>query len=78
MKSIVIEKPGGYRRLKIKESAEPTPEKNEVLVEVSAAGINFADIFIRLGLYKSAKEFVGWPVTPSARTSAICAAFGTP
>ncbi len=35
-----------------------------MLVEVSAAGINFADIFIRLGLYKSAKEFVGWPITP--------------
>jgi len=35
-----------------------------VLVAISAAGVNFADIFIRLGLYKSAKEFVGWPITP--------------
>ena len=64
MKRIVIERPGGYRQLKIKEFAKPAPEKNEVLVEVSAAGINFADIFIRLGLYKSAKDFVGWPITP--------------
>jgi len=64
MKKIVIERPGGHRQLKIKEYPTPTPQKNEVLVEVSAAGVNFADVFIRLGLYKSAKEFVGWPITP--------------
>jgi NADPH:quinone reductase-like Zn-dependent oxidoreductase len=64
MKKIVIERPGGYRQLKIKEFPTPTPQNNEVLIQVSAAGINFADIFIRIGLYKSAKEFVGWPVTP--------------
>jgi NADPH:quinone reductase-like Zn-dependent oxidoreductase len=64
MKRIVIERPGGHRQLKIKELPEPTPQNDEVLIAVSAAGINFADVFIRLGLYKSAKEFVGWPVTP--------------
>jgi NADPH:quinone reductase-like Zn-dependent oxidoreductase len=64
MKKIVIERPGGYRRLQIKEFENPIPENNEVLVEVTAAGVNFADIFIRLGLYKSAREFVGWPITP--------------
>ena len=64
MKRIVIERPGGYRRLEIKKFSKPMPRSDEVLVEVSAAGINFADIFIRLGLYKSAKEFVGWPITP--------------
>ena len=64
MKKIVIERPGGYHRLKITEFVPPGPRDNEVLVEVFAAGVNFADIFIRLGLYKSAKEFVGWPITP--------------
>ncbi|MBW2429237.1 MAG: zinc-binding dehydrogenase [Deltaproteobacteria bacterium] len=64
MKKIVIERPGGYHRLKIKEFAAPNPQDNEVLVEVSAAGVNFADVFVRLGLYKSGKEFVGWPITP--------------
>ena len=64
MKSIVIERPGGYGQLKIKEFPVPTPHNGEVLIAISAAGINFADVFIRLGLYKSAKEFVGWPVTP--------------
>ena len=64
MKKIVIERPGGYGQLKIKDFADPLPEKDEVLIEVSAAGINFADVFVRLGLYKSGKEFVGWPITP--------------
>ncbi|CAB1080139.1 zinc-binding dehydrogenase [Alkalispirochaeta odontotermitis] len=64
MKKIIIERPGGYHRLKIIECSAPVPKDNEVLVEVCAAGVNFADIFIRLGLYKSAKEFVGWPITP--------------
>jgi NADPH:quinone reductase-like Zn-dependent oxidoreductase len=64
MKKIVIERPGGYHRLKVKAFPTPTPQKNEVLIEVSAAGVNFADVFVRLGLYKSGKEFVGWPITP--------------
>jgi NADPH:quinone reductase-like Zn-dependent oxidoreductase len=64
MKKIVIARPGGYRRLRVQEFENPTPVNNEVLVEVTAAGVNFADIFIRLGLYKSAREFVGWPITP--------------
>ena len=64
MKKIVIERPGGYRQLKIKEFPNPSPEKDEVLIEVSAAGVNFADVFVRLGLYKSGKELVGWPITP--------------
>ncbi len=64
MKKIIIERPGGYHRLKLKEFSTPNPQDNEVLVEVSAAGVNFADVFVRLGLYKSGKESVGWPITP--------------
>jgi NADPH:quinone reductase-like Zn-dependent oxidoreductase len=64
MRKIVIDRPGGFRQLKIKEFPTPIPEENEVLVHVAAAGVNFADVIIRMGLYKSAKEFVGWPITP--------------
>ena len=63
-KKVVIDRPGGYRRLQIKKFPSPIPQNHEVLIEVTAAGLNFADVFIRLGLYKSAKEFVGWPITP--------------
>jgi NADPH:quinone reductase-like Zn-dependent oxidoreductase len=64
MKKIVIEHPGGYQRLKLIECGRPAPKDDEVLVEVNAAGVNFADIAVRLGLYKSGKKFVGWPITP--------------
>ena len=33
-------------------------------VAVRAAGVNYADCVVRMGLYKSAREFVGWPITP--------------
>lgn len=64
MKKVVIERPGGYGQLRFKEFPTPTPGEGEVLVEVSAASINFADVVVRQGLYKSAKEYVGWPITP--------------
>ena len=76
MKKIIIERPGGYRRLHIKEFPTPIPQDNEVLIEVSAAGVNFADVFIRMGLYKSAKEYVGWPITPGFEFSGRVLACG--
>ncbi len=76
MKKIIIRCPGGYRRLEVKEFATPVPRDNEVLVEVSAAGVNFADVFVRLGLYKSGKEFVGWPITPGFEFSGNIARCG--
>jgi NADPH:quinone reductase-like Zn-dependent oxidoreductase len=76
MKKISIEKPGGYHRLKFKKCAMPEPGENEVLVATSAAGVNFADVFVRLGLYKSGKEFVGWPITPGFEFSGKIAKCG--
>jgi len=76
MKKIVIERPGGYRQLTLRELPVPTPGEDEVLVEVSAAGVNFADVVIRLGLYRSAKEFVGWPITPGFEFSGKVSAGG--
>ena len=35
-----------------------------ILVEVHCIGINYADCCIRWGLYESAKEYVGYPITP--------------
>ena len=40
------------------------PAEQHVTVAVSAAGVNYADIVIRFGMYSSAKEYVGWPITP--------------
>lgn len=71
MKKIVIDKAGGYDRLKCKEFPTPKPGKGEVLIEVRASGVNFADCVVRMGLYSSAKEFVGWPITPGFEVSGV-------
>ncbi|MFL5785533.1 MAG: medium chain dehydrogenase/reductase family protein [Bacteriovoracaceae bacterium] len=64
MKKIVIHSPGDYRVLKLEDHPDLIPVGDEVLVDVKAAGVNYADIIIRWGLYESAKRFVGWPITP--------------
>lgn len=71
MKKIVIHKPGSYQRLQIEEFPDPIPGEHEVLIKVHAIGINYADIVIRWGLYASAKEFVGWPITPGFEVSGV-------
>ena len=43
MKKVVIHRPGGYRRLVIEEHPDPRPGSGEVLIDVQAAGVNFAD-----------------------------------
>jgi NADPH:quinone reductase-like Zn-dependent oxidoreductase len=64
MKRVTIRKAGGYSRLEIETAADPTPAKGEVRIAVEAIGVNFADCIVRMGLYASAKEYVGWPITP--------------
>ena len=39
-------------------------ESNCCVVTTHASGVNYADVIIRWGLYKSAKETIGWPITP--------------
>lgn len=64
MRKIVIHRPGSFDQLKVEEHPDLVPSTGEVKVKVHAIGINYADVVIRWGLYKSAKEFVGWPITP--------------
>jgi NADPH:quinone reductase-like Zn-dependent oxidoreductase len=64
VKKIVIHKPGGYDRLVIEEHPDPVPGPDEVLIEVAAIGVNYADCVTRMGLYTSARHYVGYPITP--------------
>jgi NADPH:quinone reductase-like Zn-dependent oxidoreductase len=56
MKAIVIEKHGPPEVLKLTEVSDPEPQAGEVRVLIKAAGINFADLFARLGLYPDAPK----------------------
>jgi NADPH:quinone reductase-like Zn-dependent oxidoreductase len=76
MKKVVIHKPGGYEQLKIEEHADLNPGPDEVLIDVSAIGVNFADCITRMGLYASAKEYVGYPITPGFEVSGTIRSVG--
>jgi len=64
MQHIVIDRPGGYDALQLRECPIPEPGPGEVLIEVEACGVNYADGIIRMGLYASAKKLHGYPITP--------------
>jgi synaptic vesicle membrane protein VAT-1 len=76
MKAISIAKPGGFDRLRLIDAPDLRPAPGEVLVSTRAVGVNFADVVVRLGLYESAKKYVGWPITPGFEFSGEVAALG--
>jgi NADPH:quinone reductase-like Zn-dependent oxidoreductase len=45
-------------------ATEPHPGPEEVVIDVHAAGVNFADCVTRMGLYQAAKHYATWPITP--------------
>lgn len=64
MRKIVIHSPGGFDRLSIETTKDLDPGEGQVVVNTEAIGVNYADCIVRMGLYQSAKDFVGWPITP--------------
>lgn len=76
MRKIVIHRPGGYDRLVVEQHPDLVPADDEVLIEVHAAGINYADCVTRMGLYASARRYVGYPVTPGFEVAGTVSATG--
>lgn len=64
MKKIVIHKAGSFDQLRLEEHPALVPGPREVIVSTEAVGVNYADCIVRMGLYESAKKYVGWPITP--------------
>src|SRR5512146_713021 len=58
MKAIVNTRNGGPEVLEVQQVATPEPQQDEVLVKVSAVGLNFADILATAG------QYAGGPKTP--------------
>jgi synaptic vesicle membrane protein VAT-1 len=56
MRQIVTTGNGGVEVLKVEEAPDPKPSKGDVLIRVKAAGLNFADILARQGLYPDAPK----------------------
>lgn len=75
-KRIVIHKPGSHDALELVTDRLSAPSPNEVTIAVKAAGVNYADCIVRMGLYSSAKELVGYPITPGFEVSGEIIAVG--
>ena len=57
MKAIRVHATGGPEVLRVEEVPAPTPARGEALVKIEAAGVNFTDIYYRLGWTKAALPF---------------------
>jgi NADPH:quinone reductase-like Zn-dependent oxidoreductase len=64
MEKIVVHRPGSYDQLRLESHPTPAPGPGAVLVRTDACGVSYADVLVRRGLYASARQFVGWPITP--------------
>ena len=56
MRAVVISKHGGPGVLQVQERQDPPLAPGEVRIDVAAAGINFADVMARMGLYPDAPK----------------------
>lgn len=66
MRRIVTRKKGGLEVLKIEEVRDLLPTSGEVRIAVKAAGINFADVMVRMGSYPNPPVYpctVGYEVS---------------
>src|SRR5262245_55095664 len=73
MRAILLEGTGGAGRLRVSEVPDPEPKDGEVLVQVRAAGVNFADVLARQGLYPEAPRP---PYVPGYESSGEIVAVG--
>src|SRR6202043_1847320 len=56
MRAVVITGHGGPEVLQVQQRPDPQARAGEVLIDVAAAGINFADLMARLGFYPDAPK----------------------
>tara|TARA_B100001113_G_scaffold346199_1_gene336802 strand:+ start:4 stop:1026 length:1023 start_codon:yes stop_codon:yes gene_type:complete len=74
MRTIVISKYGSPDVLKIIKQDDLIPEADEVIIRVNKAGINFADLMMRLGIY--GKQAPKVPFSPGYEVSGTISSIG--
>ena len=72
-KRVVITKAGGVKAVTTQPMNVPEPGPGEVRVKVAYAGINFADLLMRLGFYQPRPAY---PFTPGYEASGVVDAIG--
>jgi putative PIG3 family NAD(P)H quinone oxidoreductase len=51
MRAVVVTEPGGPEVLRLEDVPDPVPGADDVLISITAAGVNRADLMQRMGLY---------------------------
>jgi NADPH2:quinone reductase len=72
MKLIRISQYGGPEELKLADAPIPAPGPQDALIKIAAVGVNFIDVYFRIGLYKT-----DLPLTPGNEASGIVEAVGS-
>lgn len=73
MRALVNVRPGGPDVLHVQDLPTPVPGPDEVLIRVKRAGLNFADVSARVGLYPDAPKF---PMVMGYEVSGVVDALG--
>ena len=73
MRRIVYPRAGGVETIQIVEEDDPVPQSDQVCVRIHRAGINFAELMMRQGLYGSSPDF---PFTPGYEASGVVIGVG--
>ncbi len=71
MKAIQVQETGGPDKLQLVDVPTPKPGPHQALVRLQASGVNFIDIYFRIGLYKA-----DLPVTPGSEGAGVVEAVG--
>ncbi|HST57636.1 MAG TPA: quinone oxidoreductase [Longimicrobium sp.] len=71
MRAVRVHAHGGAEAMRMEEVPVPRPGAGEALVRLEAAGVNFIDVYKRMGLYK-----VPLPATPGEEGAGTVAAVG--
>ena len=58
MRAVVVERTGGPEVLEVKPMPTPEPGPGEVRIDVEASGVNFLDVYERMGKYSKQTPFI--------------------
>ena len=71
MKAIQVKETGGPEKMQFVDVPTPTPGLGQALVRIAASGVNFIDVYFRMGLYKA-----DLPLTPGSEAAGTVEAVG--
>jgi NADPH2:quinone reductase len=73
MRAVVVREFGPPESIRVEEFPAPTPARNEVLIDVHAAGVNFPDLLVMTGRYQILPQR---PFVPGKECAGIVRAIG--